>query len=205
MRDLTPEQHRVLSFVIHSQKNRGAPPTVREIAEKLGYKSINSARQHLRLIEKKGYIRSIPGKARGIEIVVGFEMEKDDSGLRVPMVGRVAAGKPITAVENLDGYVTLDRTIFRGEGLFTLRISGDSMKDIGIMDGDIVIVRQQSMVENNEVAVVIIDGDATLKRFIRHNDHIILRAENPAYGDMIVFDDKDVWVVGKLVGVMRRC
>ncbi|MBD3419118.1 MAG: transcriptional repressor LexA [Chitinivibrionales bacterium] len=205
MKPLTPEQNRVLHYIISHQRATGSPPTVREIAAHLGYNSVNNARQHLRLIERKGYLRQIPGKARGIEVAVGFEVEVSDNEVQAPLVGRVAAGQPITAVENLEGYVTLDRSIFRGEGLFTLRIKGESMCDAGILDGDIVIVRQQAVVENGEIAVVIVDGEATLKRFIREYDKIILRAENPEFADMVFFDDREIWIAGKLVGVMRKC
>jgi repressor LexA len=205
MKQLTPIQNRVLSFIIGHQKKRGAPPTVREIADALGYSSPNNVRQHLRLIDQKGYIRVGPGRARGIEIVVGFEQEQKGNEVQVPLIGAVAAGRPITAVENIDGYVSLDKTIFKGKGLFTLRIQGDSMKGIGVLDGDIVIVRQQSTAENNDVVVAIIDGEATLKRYIRKKDHIVLHAENPEYEDIVVSSDKDVWVVGKMVGVMRKC
>jgi repressor LexA len=204
MNALTAIQHRVLSFVIDHQKKRGSPPTVREIAARLGYRSVNNARQHLRLIERKGYIRHIPGKARGIELIIGFERESGNE-LQVPLVGRIAAGAPVTAVENLEGYVTIDRNIFRGEGLFTLRVKGSSMIGAGIHDGDIVIVRQQPEVENNEIAVVIIEGEATLKRVIKEGDRVVLRAENPAFSDMTFFSNSKLWIVGKMVGLMRRC
>jgi repressor LexA len=205
MKELTPTQSRVLSFIVRRQKEVGAPPTVREIADELGCSSLNGIRQHLRLIEQKGYIKVVPGRARGIEVVVGFEQDQSDNEVQVPLIGSVAAGKPITAVENIDGYVSLDRTIFKGKGLFTLRIRGDSMKNIGVLNGDIVIVRQQADAHNNDVVVAIIEGDATLKRYIRRADHIILRAENPNYEDIIVKSDKEVWIVGKMVGVMRKC
>ncbi|MBD3393833.1 MAG: transcriptional repressor LexA [Chitinivibrionales bacterium] len=205
VKKLTTLQKRVLRFIIRQQKKIGAPPTIREIAEYFNYSSINSVRQHLRLIERKGYIKVIPWRARGIEVVVGFEQEQSKNEVQVPLVGAVAAGKPITAVENIDGYISLDRTIFKGGDLFTLRIKGDSMKDIGVLDGDIVIVRQQADARDNDVVVAIIDGEATLKRFLRKPGQVILRAENPAYKDIVVRSNKDLWIVGKMVGVMRKC
>jgi repressor LexA len=204
MKALTAKQRDVLAFIIGQQKRAGIPPTVREIAARLGG-SINNVRQHLRLIEQKGHIRLIPGKARGIEVVVGFEQDDGDREVRVPLIGTVAAGKPITAVENHEGHITLDRTLFQGEGLFTLRTRGDSMEGIGVLDGDIVIVRQQATADNGDVVVAIIEGEATLKRYIREKSRVILRAENPRYADIIVEPDKEAWIVGKMVGVMRKC
>jgi repressor LexA len=206
MKMLTPEQQRVLDCIVEHQKAVGMPPTVREIAAKLGYRSINNVRQHLRLIQQKGHIRLRRGIARGIEILVAIT--RDLSGgevIDVPLVGVVAAGTPITAIENIEGYVSIDRRIFKGEGLFTLRIRGDSMKGIGVLDGDIVIVRQQPTAQQNDVVVAIIEGEATLKRYIREADRILLRAENPKYEDIVVRSDREVLIVGKMVGVMRKC
>jgi repressor LexA len=125
--------------------------------------------------------------------------------LEVPLIGSVAAGLPITAMENLEGHVTLDRNLFKGDGLFTLRIKGDSMKDIGVLDGDLVIVRQQKTASSGDVVVAIIEGEATLKRYIRESDRIILHPENPAYSDIVVESDREIWLAGKMVGVMRKC
>ncbi len=204
MKSLTSEQDRVLSFIIEHKEQTGVPPTVREISFALGYKSINNARQHLRLIEQKGYIRLARGKARGIDLLIDTGKENGHNELEVPLIGAVAAGAPITAEENVEGHVTLDRTLFRGKDLFTLRIEGDSMKEIGVLDGDIVVVRQQTSAQNGEVVVAIIDGDATLKRYIQKSDHVILRAENPEYRDIVIPADRRVYVVGKLVGVIRK-
>lgn len=202
---LTAEQERVFSFICKYRVDQGMPPTVREIAEGLGYKSINNVRQHLRLIERKGYLHIMPGKARGIEVTVSQEQQDATlDAVGIPLIGSVAAGKPITAVENLDGYVTLDKSIFKGDGLFALRIKGDSMRDIGVLNNDIVVVRQKTTAENNEVVVVIIDDEATLKRFIRKNDQIILHPENPAYEDIVVPSTSQVQIAGKLVGVIRK-
>lgn len=206
MKPLTSRQQKIFEYIVSRQKTKGSPPTVREISDHFGFKSPNNARQHLSLIERKGYIRHVPGKARGIEVVVGFEPEQETGNERqVPIIGRIAAGVPITAEENREGYVTIDRDMFGESELFTLRVNGDSMIGAGIHDGDLVIIRQQPLVENGEIAAVIIDGEATLKRFIRTHDHIVLRAENPAYGDMVLFSDKEVWVVGKMVGLIRKC
>lgn len=205
--ELTSEQQRVYSFIIKHRQQTGFPPTVREIAEELGYKSPNNVRQHLRLIEQKGFIRLMPGKARGIEITAAAaveEYETYDESCSVPLVGTVAAGKPITAIENVDGYVTLDKSIFKGEGLFALRIKGDSMTGMGILNGDIVVVRRKSTAEHGEVVVVIIDGEATLKRFVKEGGKLLLRAENPAYSDIMLSSMNSIQIAGKLVGVIRK-
>jgi repressor LexA len=212
MSKLTFEQQRVYNFMLSFRDKNGFPPTVREIAAGLGYKSPNNARQHMQLIEQKGYIRTVPSIARGIEFLNEaapveklenvVEEEVEEHG--VPLIGSVAAGLPITAIENVDGYITLDRSIFRGNDLFALRVKGNSMTGMGILNGDIVVVRKKSNAENGEVVVVIIDGDATLKRFIRDRDMVLLRAENPDYADIVLSSVNSIQVAGKLVGVIRK-
>lgn len=206
MKNLTTAQRKVLSFIIHRQKKQGSPPTVREIAEHFGYKSTNNVRQHLGLIERKGYLRLIPGKSRGIEVSIGLEAEVGGNSFAVPLVGAVAAGKPITAVENIEDYISLDKNLFKGPGLFTLKVKGDSMKGIGILDGDLAIVRQQQSAEPGEIVVAIINGEATLKRYFRQDNQIVLRAENPQYQDLLISLEQgdQVQIAGKLIGVMRR-
>lgn len=202
MKPLTPEQNRIFDYLVDCFKGLGVPPTVREIAEKFSC-SINNVRQHLRLIERKGYIRLLKGKARGIEIAVGLESEGENE-VQVPLVGMVPAGKPITAVENIDGYITLDNSMFKGDGLFTLRVKGDSMQNAGVLNGDIAIIRQQQTATDNDIVVVMIDDDATLKRYFHHGDHIVLHPENEKYDDIIVGEDRQVAIVGKMVGVIRK-
>jgi repressor LexA len=202
---LTSEQNRVYTFIIDRRRETGFPPTVREIAEGLGYRSANNVRQHLRLIEKKGYLKIVTGKARGIDVKAPFSPAGADNGFEVPLIGRVAAGLPITAEENCEGTVTLDRTLFKGDGLFTLRVKGQSMKDMGVFDGDIAVVRQHPSASNGEVVVAIIEGEATLKRFFKRDDAIVLHAENPAYEDIIIAAPRSVFIAGKLVGVIRKC
>jgi repressor LexA len=203
MKALTEEQSRIFEFLVECIGRLGAPPTIREIAQHFGYRSINNVRQHLRLIAQKGYIRLARGKARGIEIAVGVKRSLEE-GFQVPIVGMVPAGKPVTAVENIDGYITLDHNMFRGEGLFTLRVRGDSMRDAGVLDGDIAIVRQQRTAHDGDIVVVMIDDDATLKRYYYRGDHIVLHPENERYEDIVVTSERDVSIVGKMVGVIRK-
>lgn len=207
--ELTAEQERVYTFIRKFRLEKGFPPTVREIAEALGYKSPNNVRQHLRLIEQKGHIKLLQGKARGIEITGTGTNDSDQQpeidAMGVPIIGSVAAGLPITAIENVEGYVTLDRSIFRGDDLFALRIRGDSMCGVGILNGDIVVVRKKQSAENGEIVVVVIDGDATLKRFIKQEDKVLLHPENPAYSDIELDPASSIQIAGKLVGVIRKC
>ncbi|MBN1982750.1 MAG: transcriptional repressor LexA [Chitinivibrionales bacterium] len=213
MKELTEQQSRVFSFIVRHHAERGVPPTVREIGAALGYKSINNVRQHLRLIAQKGHIRLTGKIARGIEIVSrllpgpAIVTGQAGSALQrtVPLVGLIAAGKPITAHENITDYIALDGNLFKGEGLFTLRVTGDSMKGIGVLDGDIVIVRQQTDCQNNDIVVAIIDGEATLKRFLRQRECVVLHPENPLYNDIVIQADRQVEIVGKMVGMMRKC
>jgi repressor LexA len=217
MQKLTFEQQRVYDFMLSFRDKNGFPPTVREVAAGLGYRSPNNARQHMQLIEQKGYIRTVPSIARGIEFLnetaaaEKHEFDKHENVVKeeveeygVPLIGSVAAGLPITAIENVDGYITLDRSIFRGNDLFALRVKGNSMTGMGILNGDIVVVRKKSNAENGEVVVVIIDGDATLKRFIRDRDTVLLRAENPDYADIVLSSVNSIQIAGKLVGVIRK-
>jgi repressor LexA len=204
MAKLTHRQHEVLEFIRTRQRREGAIPTVREIAEHFGFASPNAAAQHLRLIEKKGHIRLLKGRARGI-IVPAASSEDERRGLRAPLVGSVAAGRPITAAENLEGYVTLDGDLFAGPDVFALRVRGDSMTGAGIHDGDVAVVRKQSRVNRGEIAVVMIDGDATLKRFLPNGRKVVLHAENPDYADIVIDPQKaDVEIVGKVIGIMRK-
>ncbi len=201
--ELTERQRQVLEFILDKQRREGSIPTVREIAAYLGFSSPNAAAQHLKLIEKKGYIRLLKGRARGIIVPIA-DSGGDRREARVPLVGSVAAGRPILAVENVEGYITLDRELFAGQEVFTLRVRGDSMVGIGIHNGDIAVIRRQPTAEAGQIVVVMIDGEATLKRFLRDGEDIVLHAENPAYADIVVApNEAKVEIVGKVIGIMR--
>lgn len=204
MESLTFEQNRIFSFIRERVENNSLSPTIREIASEFGYKSPNNVRQHLRLIANKGYIKLLPGIARGIQIAEEFKQYFDENQNRVPLIGTVAAGKPITAMENVKGYVILDRAFFKSDNLFTLRIRGDSMEGIGVLDRDIVVVKQQNTAEQRDIVVAVIDGEATLKRYIREMDRVILRAENPNYDDIVIPQGENLWIAGKMVGILRK-
>ncbi|MDD5674006.1 MAG: transcriptional repressor LexA [Chitinivibrionales bacterium] len=199
---LTSRQDAIYSFLLKHQETTGSLPTIREITEHFGFKSINNARQHLRLIEQKGYINLVPNKSRGIRVVK--KRQENILEFKIPIIGSIAAGTPITAIENIENYLTLDQDIFKGDNLFALRVKGDSMVEAGIMNNDIAVIRQQSNASNGEVVAVIIDGDATLKRYIKHEKFVVLHPENKKYGDIIVTSDMNFQIVGKLAGVIRK-
>jgi repressor LexA len=160
--------------------------------------------QHLRLICQKGHIQLSPGKARGIAVYADAEHRKKQNQIQVPLIGTVAAGRPLFAVENISDFITLDRTLFHDQGLFTLRVKGDSMQDIGVLDGDYVVVRRQSWATSGEVVVVIIEEEATLKRYLVEKGQIILRAENPDFQDILIPPGRKAWIAGKMVGLIRK-
>lgn len=204
MKPLTKEQERVFTFLVEYKQAKGFPPTVREMSQALGYKSMNNSRQHLKLLAKKGYVNILKGKARGIEILVDTGNDISSTEIQVPLIGAVAAGTPIVAEQNVEAHITLDKNLFRGTNLFTLRINGDSMINIGVFHNDIVVIQPQTMIKDNDVVVALIDGEATLKRYIKEKKHIILRAENELYQDIIIPEGSDISIAGKLVGVVRK-
>jgi repressor LexA len=205
MNELTQQQASILQYVREHQQQFGAPPTVREITAHFGFRSLNNVRQHLELIARKGYLKRSPGKARGLMLTTAVMDSSEVDSVRVPLIGTIAAGHPIMAIENIEHNVTLDRQLFGGQDLFALRVRGDSMRDAGILDGDIAVIRQQATVADGEIAAVVIENEATLKRFRREAGHVVLHAENPAFADIVVGSDREVSIAGKLAGVLRTC
>ncbi|MBV8950537.1 MAG: transcriptional repressor LexA [Actinobacteria bacterium] len=204
---LTARQRQVLEFIDAEVRRRGYPPSVREIGEAVGLSSSSTVHAHLAALQDKGYLKRDPTKPRAIEITL-----EPDSGLaverrpvrHVPLVGDVAAGTGVLAVENVEETVPLPQD-FTGDGqLFMLRVRGDSMIEAGILDRDYVVVRRQETAENGEVVVAGISGDeATVKTFLRRKGRVVLRPENSQLEEM-VFDPDDVVVYGKVVTVLRR-
>ncbi|MFC1497214.1 transcriptional repressor LexA [Verrucomicrobiota bacterium] len=204
IKKLTKNQERIFKYITDHADANGRPPTVREIMKHFKFRSPNAVTQHLRLIENKGYISRAHGKARGIEIMVEQEKKNDDT-VSIPLVGTIAAGSPVTAIENVECSVALDKDLFKGENIFSLRVKGNSMKGIGVLDGDIAVIQQQSTARQQDIVAVIIEEEATLKRFIKENNRVILRAENPEFSDIVVEADKQLHIAGKLIGVIRKC
>ena len=204
---LTPRQQIVFDFVTEYIDTNGMPPTVREIAEGLGFKSPNSVQEHLRLIEKKGYLELKRGIARGIFPVVEEATSKEDIPTNIthlPLIGAVAAGIPITAEENIEHTIAIDADLFGGDNLFTFKVAGDSMEEAGIFSGDFVIVHKQSTAQNGDKIVAFLDGDTTLKTYFKDKNHIILHPENSNYEDIIVEPFTNFYIVGKMVGLIRK-
>ena len=200
---LTDKQQQVLRFIEDSIAQAGIAPTVIEISRALGVRG-PTAYQHLRALERKGCITRLPGRARGVRVSTVQAREPSDAGCReIPVVGRVAAGAPILAVENIEGTVVVDAARYRGDRLFALRVQGDSMEGAGILDGDLVIVRSQPAAAPGDIVVALVRGEeATVKRFRPRGDIIQLEPENPAYPPLVLAPG-EVSICGKVVGVHR--
>ena len=203
--DLTPTQEQILNFITETIREHDRSPTIREIGEEAGISSTNGVRYHLSVLEKLGYIKRRKGISRGIEWLehhVKAASERDT--MEIPLVGRVAAGAPVLAEENIEGRLAVDEMISRNEDCFALRVNGDSMKNAGIVDGDIVIVNPQPEARSGDIVVALLDDEATVKTYVSRNGVTILRPENPDYEDISLGNREDVRVLGKVVGLMRR-
>ncbi len=188
----------ILEFLKDYLGTYGYPPTIREI----GY-HFNilwpAARQHLQSLEKKGFVRIKPSKSRGIEIV-GFKKRPERL---IPVVGRVRAGEPVLAIEDIDMHIAVDPELFPHGDTFALKIIGDSMKDAGILDGDIVIVKKQDTLESGDIGVVLIGDEATVKRVIFKEGMVILKPENESMSP-VSYPLDSVFIGGKVIGLIRN-
>lgn len=202
MDKLAKRQKDILEFIIERVKDKGYPPSVREIGEAVGLASSSTVHGHLERLEKKGYIKRDPTKPRTIEITTDdFSYGHDENISKVPLLGRVTAGLPITAYENIEDYFSLPKQMVRSDQVFMLRIIGDSMIEAGIFDGDLIIVRQQSTANNGEIVVAMTEDDeATVKRFYKEQSYFRLQPENSAM-EPIILDN--VTILGKVIGVYR--
>lgn len=199
--DLSMRQTNILEFIKQEIRKKGYPPAVREIGEAVGLLSSSTVHGHLQTLEEKGYIRRDPTKPRAIEILDSsidpIDMKK---AINVPIVGRVTAGQPILAVENIEGTFPLPEDLVRQDNVFMLRVQGESMIEAGILDGDFIIVRQQNDARNGEIVVAMIGEEATVKRFFKERTLIRLQPENSS---MEPIYSQDVSILGKVVGVFR--
>ncbi len=198
--DLTEKQRQILEFILKFIEERGAPPTLREITERFEMSSPASAQGHLEALEKKGYIRRRGFSARGIEPIWEKIRRLFWQRQGIPLVGRVAAGKPILAEENIEDVLTLEGLFHKDENLFALRVQGDSMIEAGIFENDILIVRQQPTAEVGEIVVAIVGDEGTVKRLSRASDRMLLEPANPKYKPIIA---EEIRIVGKVIGVVR--
>lgn len=200
MEALTKRQGDVLEY-IKTQIIGRKVPSFREIMQEFGFKGIKTVGDHLNALEKKGYIKRIKARARSIELLGLRRLEP----VELPILGRIAAGSPILAEENIEGTIAIDRTWVKGENSFILKVQGNSMIGAGIYEGDYVIVKQDYTAENNDIVVALVDGEVTLKRFSKKGKQITLKPENPDMEPIIIKNgDKRIRIIGKVTGVYRR-
>jgi len=200
---LTKRQGDILGFIREHTAVRGYPPSFREIGRQFDIKSTNGVKVHMDALERKGYITRGARVARGIEI--NSDVKTAGSVRQVPIIGRVAAGVPILAEQNLDGYLAVDTTFVQADGVFALTVSGDSMKDAGIYNGDYVLGKPVAQYFPGDVIVAIIGDEATVKRYYPEGDRVRLEPANSSYGPIIVEKGLyDFRIAGKVIAVMRR-
>ncbi|MBI3997491.1 MAG: transcriptional repressor LexA [Armatimonadetes bacterium] len=197
---LTRRQDDILTFVQRYTESHGYPPSVREIGQAMGLTSSSTVHSHLAALERKGYLRRDPSKPRALEIL----RERDRPAHRVvsvPVVGRVTAGAPILAAQNIEDYLPLPADLIGGDETFLLRVRGDSMVEAGILDGDLLVVRRQQTASNGDIVVARLGDEATVKQYFREKDRIRLQ---PANASMEPIYARDVVIEGKAVAVVRR-
>jgi repressor LexA len=197
---LTPRQQEIFALIKEHIKKTGMPPTRAEIALKFGFRSANSAEEHLRALARKGFIELIPGTSRGIRLV---ESTPSDD-YKLPVVGRVAAGYPMLAIEHVEEYCSIDPSGFQTRPDYLLRVRGESMRDAGILNGDLLAVKSTQDITDGQIVVARIDDEVTVKRFRRIGSTIYLSPENPTFPTMKIDLDKvDFFIEGLGVGVLR--
>ena len=204
---LTDRQQTIYDFIAHTIRDRGAPPTIRDIMEEFGISSTNGVRTTLAALEKKGHIRRHPRLSRGIELADYVERTPlSEAVSEVPLIGRVAAGEPVLAVQNIEDTLQVDRALLPASGdLFALRVHGESMKDAGILDGDIVLARHQQTADRGDIVVALLDEEATVKRYYPDPQCIRLMPENESFEPIIIpYEAENFRIAGKVVSLMRR-
>ena len=199
LRPLTKRQQQIYDLIKEKIQDTGMPPTRAEIANFFGFKSANAAEEHLKALAKKGYIEMLAGTSRGIRLV---EELLEAEGL--PLIGRVAAGEPILAQEHIEEHYKMDGNLFHPAADYLLRVNGESMKDIGILDGDLLAVHQTTEVQNGQVVVARVENDVTVKRFKREGNVVYLHAENEEFSPIKVdLANQEFNIEGIAVGIIR--
>lgn len=202
MLKLTPRQAEILAFIKRCLDDNGFPPTRAEIAQELGFKSPNAAEEHLKALARKGAIEMTPGASRGIR-VPGHETKADDTGL--PIIGRVAAGAPILAQQHIEESCKINPAFFHPRADYLLRVRGMSMRDVGIVDGDLLAVHTTREARNGQIVVARLGDEVTVKRFKREGNRVWLLAENPEFAPIEVnLKEQELVIEGLSVGVIRR-
>lgn len=222
IKKLTKRQGQVLSFIIDQIENEGYPPTIREIGDHLGIKSTNGVNDHLKALEKKDYLAREDAKSRALRPLRNVDgslyqpasvsttddtVAYDEQIHSIPVVGRIAAGLPTAAIENTEEFLRIGEGMLgRSEDVFGLRVSGESMIEDGIHDGDYIFVKRQQQARNGEIVAAMVDGEATVKRFFREGDRIRLQPANASMEPIYVnaADGRETTVLGKVVGVFRK-
>jgi repressor LexA len=197
---ITPKQEEILNYIKNEIINRGYPPTVRDICNAVNLKSTSSVHAHLATLEKEGYILRDKTKPRAIEIVDDSFNSTRREIVNIPVVGRVAAGEPILAVQNIENYFPIPAEYLHNRVTFMLQVKGESMINAGIFDGDTIIVEEAQTARNGEIIVALVDGSATVKTFYKESDHIRLQPENDTMDPILV---KDCTIIGKVIGLIR--
>ncbi len=211
MQGLTKRQEQTLAFIRHSIEERGYPPTLREIGEHMGIKSTNGVNDHLRALERKGYLRRGDMKSRALKLVEDSKAKAPSNGTdemaEIQVVGRVAAGAPLLADENVIDTVRIDKMLVRGgKDVFGLRVAGDSMVDAGIFSGDYIFVRRQPNADRGDIVVALIGDEATVKYYYPERDYVRFQPANGQMAPILVraSDFKPTMLLGKVVGVYRK-
>ena len=200
MKALTARQQEVFDLIRDRINQTGMPPTRAEIAQQLGFRSPNAAEEHLKALARKGVLEIVSGASRGIRLLLEVE---EDAGL--PLVGRVAAGEPLLAQQHIEGHYQVDPSLFKPNADFLLRVSGMSMKDIGIMDGDLLAVHKTQDVRNGQVVVARIDDEVTVKRLKKQGNMVELLPENSEFSPIVVnLREQNFTIEGLAVGVIRN-
>ena len=199
---LTKAQTRVLGVIQQSIRDEGRPPTRAEIAEALGFRSINASESHLRALERRGAVRLQSGASRGIQCLISLD-DQSNEAVGLPVVGRVAAGVPIDSVSHIEKMVPIQSKLFSTAPDFLLRVQGESMIDVGIFDGDLLAVRKSNTAKHGEIVVARIDGEVTVKRLDKSDKGIRLLAENQLFEPIVIQPESEFFIEGLAVGVIR--
>jgi repressor LexA len=198
---LTERQRQVLQFIKDEIRTKGYPPSVREIGEAIGLSSSSTVHGHLARLEEKGYIKRDPTKPRAIEVLGETGAMPAKRTMNVPVLGRVTAGQPMFAEQNIEDHFPLPVDFARDEDVFFLTVQGDSMVEAGILDGDLVLVRRQPTANNGDIVVALIEDEATIKRFFKEHGFVRLQPENRFMDPIYV---QDVQILGRVTGLVRR-
>ncbi len=199
--DLSNRQIAILEFIKKEIRTKGYPPSVREIGQAVGLSSSSTVHGHLAILERQSYIRRDPSKPRAIEITDDQVTTIKKEMINVPIVGKVTAGEPILAIENIEDTFPLPLDFIRNENVFILTVRGDSMIEAGIFNGDYVIVRKQSYAYNGDIIVALLEDEATVKTFYKEKDYIRLQPENSSLNPIIV---REIVILGKVIGLFRQ-